>query len=497
MNSKISILMMKKYIKILPVLALLFLSAGKVMGQSSSLYFLQNIPESNDLNPALVPNARWYIGVPGINSITTGFHTDLTYSNFLTPSDLGVVNVPVNSPELFNKFMNNLESTSVIGIDHSISILRFGFQTKRGYVHFSNSIKMSGSYKLPKSMFNFLDGMGEGELNDLSSLGVNAMAYHEVALGYSHNVLYNLSVGAKLKYLGGIFGAQTDIKQASVYSSVDVWKVKLDGTLNVSGPVEFIPDANGEVDDVQDIDMENKAIKDALYGFKNPGLAIDLGAEYTLNEQWNFSASLVDFGRIWWNTNLSNVTYITDQEITAIDTKVKDWEDFGTVAENFGDSLIENLSSTITNNKFSTNLVPKLYVAASYDLTPNLGFGVLSSTRFYKGRTNEELMVSANLNAYKVVSTSLNYSLNFDGQKTVGLALGLSAGAFQFYLATDYLYTTYEKIKTDGNEYPVPKDFKDFRFQFGVNLLFGRRKASGAAQLATKYNRHIPGEITY
>lgn len=489
--------MMKKYIKIIPVLALLFFFAGKVTGQSNSLYFLQNIPESNDLNPALKPNARWYIGVPGINSVSTSFHTDLTYSDFISSGNMDTVLMPVNSPERFNQFLNNLKSTSVIGFEQSISILRFGFQTKRGYVHFSNSIKATGSYKLPKSMFNFLDGMGNEELNDISSLGINAMSYHEIALGYSHNVRHNLSVGGRLKYLGGIFGAQTDLNQASIYSSTEKWNVKLDGTLNVSGPVEFIADANGEIDDVQDIDMENQAIKDALYGMKNPGFAIDLGGQYTLNEEWNFSASLVDFGRIWWNSNLSNANYTTDQELTAIDTKVEEWEDFGTVAEDFADSIVDNLTSTISNNKFSTNLVPKLYLAASYDFSPNFNLGMLSNTRFYKSRTTEEIMLSANLNAYKVISSSLSYNYNFDGANTVGLALGLNAGAFQFYLAADYLYTNYEKIRIDGDEYPIPKDFKDYRIQFGVNLLFGRRKASGAAQLATKYNKRIPAEITY
>ena len=75
--------MIKRYYNIIITLALAFLIAPGVAAQTNSLYFLQNIPESNDLNPALNPNCNWYIGVPGINSIYLQEHNDLTYSDVI------------------------------------------------------------------------------------------------------------------------------------------------------------------------------------------------------------------------------------------------------------------------------------------------------------------------------------------------------------------------------------------------------------------------------
>lgn len=492
--------MIKRYYNILLALAIALLTASSVVGQTNSLYFLQNIPESNDLNPSLKPNCKWYIGVPGVNSVYFQEHNDLTYSDILyTKANTDSVFHPLNNSGYFDEFRKIIEETSLFNVDMSETLLRFGFKINNGYFHFSNSVKTSVNYKLPKDIAWIINGMANAEKVDFKTFGVDAISYHEFSFGYSHDIKHNLTVGAKFKLLRGIYGVTTDIDEAYIYSSTKYWKTKLDGTVNISGPVEIIDEDpnDNKIDEINSLDMDYGPVEDALYGKSNPGFAFDLGAEYVLNEKWKFSASLIDLGRIKWDANLNNIHYETDQKLEALDTDVADWDDLGDAAEEYLDEIEDEVYSSTSQSSFKSNLPAKLYIGSAYELTPNVSFGVLSNTRFYKDRSTESLMFSANLNAYKWITSSLSYNLNFDGPETLGFTLGLNAGAVQFYVATDYLYYKYDKIIMDGDKFSVPKDFSDLRVQFGFNLLFGRRKASNAAQVNRVYNKRIPGSINY
>ena len=44
-------------------------------------------------------------------------------------------------------------------------------------------------------------------------------------------------------------------------------------------------------------------IDDSSWGINGFGLAVDLGAEYKLDDNWKFSAAILDLGYIGWNTN--------------------------------------------------------------------------------------------------------------------------------------------------------------------------------------------------
>ena len=388
---------------------------------------------------------------------------------------------------------------SVFNTDVSATLLRFGFKVNKGYVHFSNSVKTSVNYNLPKDLFYIINGMAPEETVDLRTFGVDAISYHEFSFGYTHEIKHNLTVGAKFKLLRGIFGIETDIKKASIYSSTEYWRTKLDGSVNMSMPLDVIDEDpnDNKIDDIKEYADDDSRMDDAIAGKDNPGYAFDFGAEYVLNEKFHFSASLIDLGKIKWDANLNNVNFETNQKHEALDTDVDDWDDLGTTAEDYLDTVEDNITSSTTHNSFTSKLVPKLYLGASYELTPNLSFGILSNTRFCQDKTKESIMFSTNLNAYKWITSSLSYNLNFDGPETLGLTLGLNAGAVQFYVATDYLYYRYNEATIDGTKYKIPKDFRDLRVQFGFNLLFGRRKASGASQANTMYNKRIPGSISY
>ena len=167
--------MIKRYYNILLVLALALFVAPNTAGQTNSLYFLQNIPESNDLNPALKPNCKWYMGIPGINSVYLQEHNDITYSDFLFSQNDTVFHA-LSSSGFYDEFRKTLEETSLFNVDISETILRFGFKINNGYFHFSNSIKASINYKLPKDLFYTINGFGQEETVDLKTFGVDAIS---------------------------------------------------------------------------------------------------------------------------------------------------------------------------------------------------------------------------------------------------------------------------------------------------------------------------------
>ena len=78
------------------------------------------------------------------------------------------------------------------------------------------------------------------------------------------------------------------------------------------------------------------------FGMNGFGLAVDLGAEYKLDDDWRFSAALLDLGFIKWNNNMvastnGEKTFTTDKYIFNVNDEEKN------SFENEGDRLMNDL----------------------------------------------------------------------------------------------------------------------------------------------------------
>lgn len=303
-----------KYIKAFLLCTILSLSSAMVKAQiASSLYFLETIPQSNMLNPAMTPRTNVFIGLPGANSIYTSIHTEASQSNILQSKN-GIGVLPGNDAYDYGQLNNNIKGNSLtFQNDLSIAPIYFGFRTGKAYLSFSWSEKISSRTDIAKDLINLGDrGFPDGSQFDLSSMGQNTYYYREFSLGYARDITSKLKVGAHIKPLFGLAAAELRVDKFDLNTSLEEWSADVDATVYTSAPiVETIElDENGYPNGVETKDFEASDATTYALNFSNPGIAFDLGAVYELNEAWSFSAALNNLGFISWKDGLNSVNVI-------------------------------------------------------------------------------------------------------------------------------------------------------------------------------------------
>src|SRR4051812_16274100 len=94
---------------------------GQVLGQNeSTLYFMNSLPQSVDLNPAIQPRYKMTIGLPVISSIGgTYSNNGFTYNDMISKVD-GVVKADLT------KLTQTLAAENYITLAQQTDLLRFG-----------------------------------------------------------------------------------------------------------------------------------------------------------------------------------------------------------------------------------------------------------------------------------------------------------------------------------------------------------------------------------
>lgn len=477
---------MKKVLTVLSIfIALIFFTISVKAQDPLSLYYLENVPQTMSINPAMVPRANAFFGVPGINSIYTGVNTDMFGSDIIQQLDNGEYVTLTQAGYDYEPFYKNIGNAANFSSYQTIAPLVFGFSGKKGYFSFSWTEKVNQSMAIPKDFFKILDaGFPDGSSFDFSPLSVNAQYYRELSFGYSYKFMSKLRVGIHAKVLQGLAAVKTDFDKFDIDVSRESWDFDMDGTVYISAPVEIVQDGTGIPDSIITPEFDAKfAIDKGLLNFSNPGFAIDFGAVYEHNAAWTFSASINDLGFINWNGDLNSFTAKGDFKFDGISIDGSDIDSLGNITDGIVDSLMDAVTMEHGHESFSTGLGPKLYIGAQYNVNHYFSVGGLSRTVFAKNDFRQEFNVSANLNLYHVLSTSINYTFALNGANTIGLGLSLRGGPIQFYIAMDYLpYSAYKNVtiaSTDPDsgdpiEVPfVPTKLDNFNMMFGLNLIFG------------------------
>lgn len=459
--------------KIIFPFLLLSLSMTSVSQNPLSLYFLENVPQSSTLNPALQPRANFYLGIPGVNTIYTSVNSDVS-SGIVQEKDDGVLLIGQEGFD-YTDLLNDIGDAANVTAYQTIAPFIMGFRTKRGYFTFGWTEKVKEELSVPKDLFNILDkGFINGSTYDFSQMATDAKYFREWSLGYSFNFSKNLRFGMHLKFLQGLVAIKSDINDISVQTNNDLWKVSMDGAVYMSAPVYVSYDENG-IPSFDSIPSDKTTLIDkGIFNFSNPGFALDFGMAYSKNK-FDFSMALNNLGFIMWKGDDLNSFYANGSytfESLDEDEEISDLVDSIKVAVNF----------THGNEAFKMMQRPELYLGARYNLSNTISLGLLSRTVFNRYYTKQDFNASANFNFYHILTTSFNYTLSINGTNALGTGIALRFGPLQFYSAMDYVPYKYKKntviINPDdpeyGTEVPImPEKFSCFNIMFGFNFIIG------------------------
>jgi len=467
-------------VKIILFFALLNASVNGQVRQPHSLYFMETIPQVSQINPAFQPRANSYVMLPNVNiDLLMDFAIKDIFqkhgSNWHTP---------VEKQYDYNKLYKSIGKKSTMingGID--VDILGFGFRTDNGYFSFGISEHIFGNFALPNDLFKITDEFLPDNTNlDFSPLHTQGIAYMQILIGYSAKVNDRLSVGVNIKPLFGHFAVATKIDKFNLNTSEQQWDLDAKGSIYSSLPIdEIIMDEKGNIDKIIIRDFDGTKPKDWVentsIGFYNPGIAIDLGAAYQINERLNVSASLNNLGFISWNNDLNGITFDGKYTFNGVyydaskDDKIKD------LFKNLGDSIADAMNYVVQHDKFKTMLPPVLHAGATYSLSKSMSIGLLSRSVFWQKDFRQSFNASFNLQPYSFFS--LNAGATWQVKSNVylggGLIFQLRPLPLQIHILADYVPIYYSTYTIDGDKFSgVPERQKTITARVGLNLIFGR-----------------------
>ncbi|MCK5823412.1 MAG: hypothetical protein KAG95_05370 [Bacteroidales bacterium] len=424
--------------------------------ESSTLYFMQSIPQSNLINPAIQGKCKIFVGLPALSSIYFDVSTGIAYNDILTKNNA------TNKFDLdFDKLITRLDSTNYFSTSVNINLLSLGLQFKNNlYFTFDVSDKVFARAGIPKDLLRFAwqgNTQFEGKRASFDNFNIDLNYYHELALGVSKKI-DNVTVGIKGKVLfgiGNLTSERTKIGFSSDSSNFDI-TLNSDILINTSGPIIITQDQDSSINTPEFND--DKSITDIALNRENMGFALDAGVVYDINDFVSLSASVIDLGFINWKDDVNNISQTGNFTFSGINMQDT------TFISSITDS-IKNFTrmNPITHNSYSSSLTSKIYLGGVFKINKDISFGALSRGELYNKKYYQAFTFSANTHFLKFLSTTVSYTINDKGYNNFGFGLGLKGGPLQFYLVSDHL--------------PVKlQETNKVNLRFGFNLLFGCKK---------------------
>lgn len=495
---------MKTNLRTLIVVVLLACTSFVVAQQVRTLYFLENAPMRHIINPAFQPKSRFYLTLPviGYSDFWMGSNgwtmADFVFKgpngNTITPLHPDASGWEVGKPKLF-----------AMDMDMRLNILGLGFAIKDyGYFHLNISERMCLGANVSSSIF---------QLNRLStttpttlSFGVNALAYTDVSLGYSHVINDKWTVGGKLKVQLGQANVKASINDFTFTSTVDELHISAKGEVYAAAPLnwETLPSDIQEFSSVDpsvllpDLSSMNKDLILDLVRPAGIGAAVDLGMTYKPIKNIQLTASVTDLGMIRWSRHAA-ASVGFEGSFNGVDVNVGELQDgssnVGAIIADSLSALFDNISLseiyTDPRSAYLGMLTANLNVGVDVNFWKNrIGLGAYSRTVFYDNRVAEELTFGASLRLANCFQLAASYSL-FNGRASnIGAALSFAPyDGIMFTFATDYVPLTYAKLATSYVELPLPYKTPGFNCNFGIAIVAGTNARKTKDASITKINR--------
>jgi Family of unknown function (DUF5723) len=452
--------------------------------QNNSIYFLNNVQQSNQLNPSVTNNCKFSIG--GIIMPITGqilpplyfnySNNAFAYKNLIYPGEGmqsdSLVTVFSNLSDASN-FINKLKETNYLSFETNIDIIQATLEYQNQAFTFSITDKITTRFYYGSDFIRFLN-----ELNGKNLLGTNAKFklgydfnyYREYALGYKRKLNEKLSIGAKGKLLFG---------KASIYTESNKFQWKTD-------PVYFDYTFTTDMQinySIPGFEMNNFYYSDSLHEFiiddtiaeidateainyfinnKNVGLGIDLGATYILNDKFTFYGSVIDLGYIKWKSNSNNISNNGNFEFNGVDvTRVLN-NDSLTFANVLMDTIFSSTEVKLEKNDYIRFLPTKIYFGSTFTLNEEISFGALIRNEIFQKKIHSSLTLSMNSYLSRKFQTAITYSIINNSFFNFGLGLVYNTGPFQVYVVNDNITGMI-----------FPQTARNVNFRFGINWVFG------------------------
>ncbi len=458
-----------KKMRIVLVVLFVCLCSEFLRGQDANgtAYFLPNLPQRVRFNPAYQPEYKVWVGLPALSGISVNYMNSAFGIDDLLVKE-GKDSLYVDMDRMYK----SLRKQNMIHFGNDISLLTVGVKINSWYATLDVTEKNDFLFRANKDLFSFLKRGNEpylGKTMDIGDLGLQLNAYEEFAFGLSKKVNDKWTVGGRAKFLLGIANASLVNSKISIESAKDAssMKIRSKQDIRVSAPLTFEYEKDGEYInwDSFDVDTDDFSVSMVL-NTKNPGFALDLGAEYQFNDKLKFYASVLDLGFIRWGAEnyrfTQNATF--DWQGGDLSNSIgKDNKSIDDVFDDLIDSLKDNFRLKEKQGAYMNMLRTQVYLGATYQLSKMVNVAGVAELTLLDKTFYPSLTASADVRLLRNVSAAVSYSVMPGNYVNVGAALTAKLGPVQLYASTDNVlaanYTSTQSLNG----------------RFGINLLFGHR----------------------
>jgi hypothetical protein len=420
--------------------------------QSLTLYNMEMIGQSTQINPSLMPANKMYIGIPMLSSTSFLF----TNSGF-TWRDLHRVRRDDSISIEIEHAISKLAEKNFISLAIRSNIVETGFHVKKTYFTFNILERVNFNMTFPKELFELAykgNGAFIGQEIDLKRMAFDATHYREYAIGFARELSKKVTVGGKAKYLYGMENFSSAKTDLTFYTAPDDYQLELssDYVVNTSSGANSEGGESGNY----------------LFGLKNSGLGADVSVTYKYNESWKFNASIIDMGYIKWKSNVKNYTTASGKyTFNGIDLN-QFMSDSSSSFDNVMDSISESFQPKETEDAFTTTLTPHYYLNAAYLIDEKMTVTGLLHAQIFRSTVQPTFTAAINRRFSNHFSAVLSYSMINHHFNNLGTGLVVHVGAVQFYMISDNIIGTINPLSNNTSQ-----------LQFGFNLIYGRPKKAG------------------
>jgi hypothetical protein len=429
------------------------------------MYSMRRLPQANDVNPAFQPLSNFFFNLPLISS---------TYASI---NNSGFSFQDYNNRGSLRDVSDQLWDYNSLKIRIGTDILRFGGRVFDTYHTFNISLRSKTFFSYPDD-FGKLIAYGNYDYDkniarsyDLSQLKLLNLNYLEIGYTYSNRVDKRLCLGYKVKFLNGISVANIDFEETEV-KTLSTNQTPIKGTeynLKIKGELAGFPNyyeiekQTSAIDTIApDVEVKDKKydnyVSSMLRG--NFGLGLDFGFTYKIKENIEVSASIIDFGAIYWN-NLSQ-TIEAESDITWSGIKIPN--DLSLDNVNFNKMLNENFEDVNFSSKeesFFTILPFDMNFSIEYQKNKDLQYGSILKLMYFNKTIQPQMSFYGTFTLLKSLSMTTNYTIKNHSLSNLGVGLDLKLGFAQIYFLTDNILATF-----------APERARSIGAHFGVNFIF-------------------------
>jgi hypothetical protein len=447
---------------------------SELHAQDNTLYLMPDIPQANQLNPALFKLCRVYVELPVISSVkvnirNTGFgYHDVMQRGTGTQSNTFLVDM--------TSIARKLKRINYSQIETDIDLLGFGFGYKECYFTFgiSNHSDLLLSYPHDVVLLSdeyFQTAATKGAPVNLSHSGGEATVWNSIGISAAREIKDGFKVGVRLKYLQGMANAVSRGSEMVVNTAGSPLSLQalIKYRINSSLPLNIAYSPNGLVKSINFDNSLNNIVGDYIFN-GNRGASIDAGFVYDMDEITEFSGSITDIGFIRWKKNINNFSATGDYFFNATDLAIFQIRP-GTI--DLVKALRDSISSSLRQSaKPYYTLTPiKIFGGITRLVLPGLRAGAMTRIEIYDLHVMPSLSLSLNYTPVPIVAASLSYTLMNNKFNQVGAGIAVGNHVAQLYVITDNI--TFRFTKDNNSPLFWPYNARMLSIRVGLNLLFG------------------------